>query len=428
MLLEAVLYFVLGFLSAGLLALMISPAIWNRAVVLTKHKIESSVPLTLNEIQADKDQLRAEFAMSTRRLEMSIDELRNKASVQMAEIGRKRTELAKFDGEKTERIAHLNELEAKSSELSTRLAEREILLEETMRRHDTVQAQYAKTLEELNTMRGKLSDREETVNSQRIQLAAHETKIDTLSANVDVTGLKEGDKTKKIKEFQKQLAEAKAELAKQTVRTEETEKLLSEAKEQASSLSQQLEKRESALSETRDIDTQNDKNISNLNNQLMDEKEKTFTLEAKLATQTLKMEALLNDASNKNVQQAVKLINDQAEADRERLVDITKERDELQKQIDIYSKKSGNNWATERQENAILRERMNDMAAQITAITAGIEGPNSKIDQILSKAGPKQRKAANSDKPTSETTSATGEKLSLAARIRAIQKASGATN
>ena len=79
MILEAVLYFVLGFLSAALLALMVAPAIWNRAVVLTKKRIESSVPLTLNEIQADKDQLRAEFAMSTRRLEMSVEELKNKA-------------------------------------------------------------------------------------------------------------------------------------------------------------------------------------------------------------------------------------------------------------------------------------------------------------------------------------------------------------
>ena len=32
---EGVLYFVLGFLASALIALMISPAIWNRAVVLT---------------------------------------------------------------------------------------------------------------------------------------------------------------------------------------------------------------------------------------------------------------------------------------------------------------------------------------------------------------------------------------------------------
>ncbi len=70
---EGVLYFVLGFLAAALLALMVSPAIWNRAVTLTRRRIESSVPLTLNEVQADKDQLRAEFAMSIPHLLYSSD-------------------------------------------------------------------------------------------------------------------------------------------------------------------------------------------------------------------------------------------------------------------------------------------------------------------------------------------------------------------
>ncbi len=40
-------------------------------------------------IQADKDQLRAEFAMSARRLEMSVDQLKNKTTSQLAELGKK---------------------------------------------------------------------------------------------------------------------------------------------------------------------------------------------------------------------------------------------------------------------------------------------------------------------------------------------------
>jgi hypothetical protein len=43
------------------------------------------------EIQADKDQLRAEFAMSARRLEMSVDQLKNKTTSQLAELGKKPT-------------------------------------------------------------------------------------------------------------------------------------------------------------------------------------------------------------------------------------------------------------------------------------------------------------------------------------------------
>ena len=73
-------FFALGLATAGLLAFMVAPLVWRRAVRLTRARIEHAVPLTLSEIKADKDQLRAEFAMSARRLEMNVEHLRQKAS------------------------------------------------------------------------------------------------------------------------------------------------------------------------------------------------------------------------------------------------------------------------------------------------------------------------------------------------------------
>ena len=65
---QSSLVFILGFLSAGLIALIVAPMVWRRAVALTRKRIEASMPLTQAEIQADKDRMRAEFAMATRRL------------------------------------------------------------------------------------------------------------------------------------------------------------------------------------------------------------------------------------------------------------------------------------------------------------------------------------------------------------------------
>ena len=100
---QSVLLFSLGFLSAAFLALMVAPAIWARAVALTKKRIEASVPLTMNEIQADKDQLRAEFAMSTRRLEVNVKQFKEKISHQMPEMSRNREELVMLTGERDEK-------------------------------------------------------------------------------------------------------------------------------------------------------------------------------------------------------------------------------------------------------------------------------------------------------------------------------------
>ena len=101
---ESGMYFVLGLATAGLLALMIAPILWRRAVRLTRARIEHAVPANLTEIQADKDQLRAEFAMSARRLETTIESLRQKAGQQMVDINQKRELIRRLAEEQTLRI------------------------------------------------------------------------------------------------------------------------------------------------------------------------------------------------------------------------------------------------------------------------------------------------------------------------------------
>ena len=86
---ESVMYFGIGFLVATLLGLFFIPPVHNRAVRLTTKRLEASTPLSMIEIRADKDRLRAEFAMSNRRLEMTIEELKAKTSMQFAELGKK---------------------------------------------------------------------------------------------------------------------------------------------------------------------------------------------------------------------------------------------------------------------------------------------------------------------------------------------------
>ena len=77
---EPIMYFGIGFLFAALIGLVVVPLVHGRAVRLTMRRLEAATPLSMAEIQADKDQLRAEFAMSTRRLEMSVSSSSQKHS------------------------------------------------------------------------------------------------------------------------------------------------------------------------------------------------------------------------------------------------------------------------------------------------------------------------------------------------------------
>ena len=61
--------FMLGFLVAGLVALFFLPAFWRRALRLSKRRLEMLMPLSMEEIIAERDQLRAESALAQRQVE-----------------------------------------------------------------------------------------------------------------------------------------------------------------------------------------------------------------------------------------------------------------------------------------------------------------------------------------------------------------------
>src|SRR5512138_1730762 len=118
---EPIMYLAIGFLISMLFGLMIVPLVRNRAVRLTTKRMEAATPLSMAEIQADKDQLRAEFAMSARRLEMSVEQLKNKTTSQLAELGKKTDAINRMKVELGEKTATIFALEARDKALRDQL-------------------------------------------------------------------------------------------------------------------------------------------------------------------------------------------------------------------------------------------------------------------------------------------------------------------
>ena len=59
------------------------------------------------------------------------------------------------------------------------------------------------------------------------------------------------------------------------------------------------------------------------------------------------------------------------------------ERAKLQRDINAIQQQAESSWATERMENALLRERINDIAAEVAKLAMQLEGPNSPIEAML---------------------------------------------
>src|SRR3954471_17804838 len=122
---ESIMIFALGFLTAALIALVVFPAINARAERLARRRIEAQFPLSITELTAEKDHLRAEFAVLQRRLERKAEEALAEKHDSMEELGRRALRIEALETELSARDAAIAGLEKNLAETRTRLVEAE---------------------------------------------------------------------------------------------------------------------------------------------------------------------------------------------------------------------------------------------------------------------------------------------------------------
>src|SRR5437762_13666455 len=181
---EPIMYLAIGFLISMLCGLMIVPLVHNRAVRLTTRRLEAATPLSMAEIQADKDQLRAEFAMSARRLEMSVEQLKNKTTSQLAELGKKTDAINRMKVELGEKNATIFSLEAREKAVKEQLrATEEEFAAKTESQRNAEQA-LRERQSDLTRITSDLNDRSVTAESHQVELVAVHTQIEELKSRV----------------------------------------------------------------------------------------------------------------------------------------------------------------------------------------------------------------------------------------------------
>jgi len=101
----------LGFLTAALLTLFLSPFYRRRVARLTTEFLKRSMPLTEAEIRADKDRLRAEYAIRIHKLEMMVEEATEAAARQMVELNRRDAAISSLEVAVSQQRSSLEEHE-----------------------------------------------------------------------------------------------------------------------------------------------------------------------------------------------------------------------------------------------------------------------------------------------------------------------------
>ena len=175
---ETIMLVALGFAVAALIALFLGRFAWVFALRLGKKRMQRAAPSTIAELQADRDRLRAEYAMLSRKLELRMNDLKIKLAEQMAEVSRNRnridhliTEVRSRDTQLTQRDAELQSLRTQLTPLETELSARTATgqnLKEQLRGRDEEIQKLSQTLEKLRT---EISERNRQVAAMKKDIA-----------------------------------------------------------------------------------------------------------------------------------------------------------------------------------------------------------------------------------------------------------------
>jgi chromosome segregation ATPase len=415
---EPIMYFGIGFLVAALIGLVVVPLVHARAVRLTMRRLEAATPLSMAEIQADKDQLRAEFAMSTRRLEMSVDQLKTKTTSQLAELGKKGDAINRLKAELGENTATIFALEARDKALRDQLrASEEEFAVKTAKVHDAERALGDKR-SELAKMMSELDERSVLADSQKIEIVALKTQIEVFKerltdAEKEVQATEDRVDLERIelKEAARELSDERGRVENLGRRVAELEQALVAQTAEAGLLGRRAHDLETRLTEQSRKLTQNEFALALLREQI----ETAGRTETDLRATIAEIDGrTASDIAGLKAEKAQL----QAELDR-----TSAERDRLARDLNNFKKEAEQTWSSERIENALLRERINDVAAEVARLASALEGPNSPIDAILATETAR-------DKAVVTTLTAAGEVEiaeaapaggNLADRIRALQ-------
>jgi len=417
---ESVMYFGIGFLAAALLGLLFVPLVHNRAVRLTMKRLEAATPVSIAEIRADKDQLRAEFAMSTRRLEMSVEKMKAKTTTQLAELGKKTDAINQLKKELGEKTAAIFALEARDKTLRDQLRSSEEEFQFKSGALRDAERQLADKEADLTKLLGELGERSLVADNQRTEIAAFRTRVEAMKLSVSdyeravaETENRLSRERSDAESSAQELIDARAKLGDLGTRTTDLERQLYVHQTEAEILNRRVQELENRLGEQGRLLAERDYLLDRTQSELEAARKTEADLRSELS------------ASGNRSSGAVDRFRSEISQLEAQLAAAIDERTKLQREISTMKRDTESTWAAERVENALLRERINDVAAEVARLTAALEGPGSPIESMLIEAAGDARSAGANARdqaaPKGDSPPAPETKNTLADRIRALQ-------
>jgi len=184
----------LGFLAATLLALLLAPLFWRRAERLTTRRLEQSMPMSIAETEADRDQLRASYAIIIRRLEAALSQEKMRSARQLVKISRLEMEIANLNDRTAQLRGQLEAENNAASVLRRTIATRVPELNRVAQ--DANQLVHIRE-REINSIVNRLRHREEALTIAQRTTEMQQAEISRLRQAMEMSGSQNAGRFKK---------------------------------------------------------------------------------------------------------------------------------------------------------------------------------------------------------------------------------------
>lgn len=359
---EFALLFGLGFLTAALLAMMLAPAIKQRVVSYTETRVKATMPLSPQEVRAQRDMARAVFAAEQSKTQQELLQEREKrVALQVANEtqGRETARMAAENAEQAQRIAELTgEVEGLRSSLQAIEA-----------RAGDLQAQVSAQESEIRTRHSEMDDLRRQLG--KAQADRDNLKIDLAARNAQF----ESDRYR-MQSLREERDGMRREVKLLTNRAKEAEQRLEQEEHKALRLSDRLAREQAGAADKDGVIERRQVEIARLRDKL-----KSVSAETREARKQLKSVPSEQKPTADGQSKAKSATEANARLTLEELPEM---KDEIRHQAAALSDRLVKSRSPAH--DKALREELASVAARMVAVTALEEGASSPLYDLVSRA------------------------------------------
>ncbi|WP_295813773.1 hypothetical protein [uncultured Nitratireductor sp.] len=404
-----ILLFLLGFFTAGFIALLVAPLVWRRAVNLTTKRIEASMPLSANELEAEKDRLRASHAMAARRLEMNIDSLNRKTSSQLVELSHLSDEARKLAEERDAQDKVIATLQGETDEQRNALTESSNVIASLEAKLDEVRSELDVRGSALTELNDHYEEERLLASSRQIEMVARETELRKVEDDLAAVRRERKDAVRAARDAESARKQAEAGLKLAEKRHADLQEKLESQMRVVYEREEKLERREAEIARLRkEMNAASEASLSDqAARRLEDAEAERDRLSRELADKSLQLRSLLAGGRS-GAAVPIQDFEPEREKLKTRISRLLQENKKLR--AELSDKKPGGKAASSKlqagaRSDDALREQIHALAAEVVGLTAALEGADSPIAGLL-----EEKEFADEGRP-----------LSLADRVRALR-------